>query len=49
MTELLIGARMALTGGREGWIRTILTALGVGIGVAMLLLAASVPAALQAR
>ncbi|MFC7481276.1 FtsX-like permease family protein [Luedemannella flava] len=49
MNELIIGARMALTGGREGWIRTALTALGVGVGVAMLLLAASLPVALQAR
>ncbi|MGN9776979.1 FtsX-like permease family protein [Micromonospora sp. H33] len=47
--DLVMGARMAVTGGRDGWLRTVLTALGVGIGVAMLLLAASVPAALDAR
>ncbi|MBO4207135.1 ABC transporter permease [Micromonospora echinofusca] len=49
MRELLIGARMAVTGGRDGWTRALLTALGVGIGVAMLLLAAAVPGALDAR
>ncbi|PJJ04140.1 FtsX-like permease family protein [Streptomyces sp. 2333.5] len=41
--DLAMGARFAVTGGREGWIRTTLTALGVGLGVAVLLLAASVP------
>lgn len=47
--DLLMGARMAVTGGRSGWTRTVLTALGVGIGVAMLLLAAAVPGAIDAR
>ncbi|MFU8870909.1 FtsX-like permease family protein [Micromonospora sp. SL4-19] len=47
--DLLMGARMAFSGGREGWTRTVLTALGVGIGVAMLLLAAAVPGAIDAR
>ncbi|SCF38637.1 FtsX-like permease family protein [Micromonospora viridifaciens] len=47
--DLLMGARMAFTGGREGWTRTVLTALGVGVGVAMLLLAAAVPGAIDAR
>lgn len=47
--DLLMGARMAVTGGRDGWTRTALTAIGVGLGVAMLLLAAAVPGALQAR
>jgi hypothetical protein len=41
-----MGARLAFAG---GWTRAVLTALGVGIGVAMLLLAASVPGALDAR
>jgi hypothetical protein len=49
VNELIIGARLVFTGGREGWIRATLTALGVGIGVAVLLLAAAVPGALQAR
>ncbi len=49
MNDLLLGARLMFAGGRPGWIRTALTALGVGIGVALLLLAAAVPAALQER
>ncbi|MDQ7906395.1 FtsX-like permease family protein [Phytohabitans sp. ZYX-F-186] len=49
LTDLLMGARLAFAGGRDGWTRTVLTAIGVGIGVAMLLLAAAVPAALDAR
>ncbi|MEH0824124.1 FtsX-like permease family protein, partial [Micromonospora sp. CPCC 205714] len=47
--DLAMGARMAVGGGRDGWTRAVLTALGVGIGVALLLLAASVPGALNAR
>ncbi|MFU8852250.1 FtsX-like permease family protein [Micromonospora sp. SL1-18] len=47
--DLVMGARMAFTGGREGWTRTLLTALGVGVGVAMLILAAAVPGAIDAR
>ncbi|MFG1779728.1 FtsX-like permease family protein [Micromonospora sp. NPDC049051] len=47
--DLAMGARMAVTGGRDGWLRAVLTALGVGVGVAMLLLAAAVPGALDAR
>ncbi|QFR95510.1 ABC transporter permease [Streptomyces tsukubensis] len=38
-----MGTRFAVAGGREGWIRTLLTALGVGLGVTLLLTAASVP------
>lgn len=47
--DLGYGARLAFVGGRDGWLRTLFTAVGVGIGVAMLLLAASVPGALAAR
>ncbi|GFE14640.1 membrane protein [Streptomyces glebosus] len=46
--DLAMGARFAVTGGREGWIRTALTALGVGLGVVVLLLASAVPNALNA-
>ncbi|MEE1927783.1 FtsX-like permease family protein [Streptomyces sp. TRM 70351] len=46
--ELLMGARMAAAGGRAGWSRTLLTAVGVGLGVTVLLLAASVPTAMSA-
>ncbi|MFI0261554.1 FtsX-like permease family protein [Streptomyces sp. NPDC017056] len=41
--DFAMGARFAVSGGREGWIRTALTALGVGLGVAVLLVAAAVP------
>ncbi|MGW6565469.1 FtsX-like permease family protein [Streptomyces sp. NPDC054975] len=41
--DLALGARFAVTGGRRGWIRTALTAVGIGLGVALLLLASSVP------
>ncbi|WFB07644.1 ABC transporter permease [Streptomyces sp. LX-29] len=47
--DLAMGARFALTGGREGWTRTILTSLGVGLGVVLLLMAASVPNLIPAR
>ncbi|MFG2286960.1 FtsX-like permease family protein [Streptomyces sp. NPDC048595] len=47
-TDLALGARFALTGGREGLLRTALTALGVGLGVFVLLLAAAVPQVLHA-
>ena len=43
MRELLLGARLTLAGGRTGLLRTLITALGVGLGVAALLLAASLP------
>ncbi|MFJ5140861.1 FtsX-like permease family protein [Streptomyces sp. NPDC088707] len=41
--DLALGARFAVTGGRSGLLRTLLTATGVGFGVAMLLLASSLP------
>ncbi|MGW0120153.1 FtsX-like permease family protein [Streptomyces sp. NPDC003327] len=41
--DLALGARFATTGGRSGLLRTLLTATGVGFGVALLLLAASFP------
>ena len=44
-----MGARFAFTGGREGWVRMLLTAVGVGLGVALLLLATAVPNALAVR
>ncbi|MFG2312087.1 ABC transporter permease [Streptomyces sp. NPDC048566] len=47
--DLAMGARFALTGGREAWIRVLLTAVGVGLGVAVLLLTTAVPSALSAR
>ncbi|MFJ4909161.1 FtsX-like permease family protein [Streptomyces sp. NPDC093249] len=41
--DLGLGARFAVTGGRPGLLRTLLTATGVGFGVTLLLLAASLP------
>ena len=47
--ELAMGARLALAGGRDGWVRTAMTAVGVGLGVAVLLVAAAVPTMLSTR
>ncbi|MFI9078367.1 FtsX-like permease family protein [Streptomyces sioyaensis] len=45
--DLAMGMRFAAGSGREGWIRTALTAAGVALGVAVLLLGASVPGVLD--
>ncbi|MDT3399674.1 FtsX-like permease family protein [Streptomyces sp. B1866] len=47
--DLAMGARFSVTGGRESWTRTVLTAVGVALGVALLLVAASIPHAMSAR
>ncbi|MEH0636113.1 ABC transporter permease [Streptomyces bottropensis] len=47
--DLAMGARFAFTGGREGWVRALLTAAGVGLGVALLLLTTAIPNALETR
>ncbi|MFF3936391.1 ABC transporter permease [Streptomyces phaeofaciens] len=47
--DLGLGVRFAFAGGREGWMRAVLTALGVGLGVAVLLLTTAVPNALAVR
>ncbi|MFJ8051431.1 ABC transporter permease [Streptomyces luteogriseus] len=47
--DLAMGARFALAGGREGWTRSLLTAVGVGLGVALLLLTTAIPSALAER
>ncbi|SDL92298.1 FtsX-like permease family protein [Streptomyces wuyuanensis] len=47
--DLLMGVRFALSGGREGWTRTLLTGVGVGLGVALLLVTTAIPSALAAR
>ncbi|MFG2491577.1 ABC transporter permease [Streptomyces caniferus] len=47
--DLAMGLRFAVAGGREGWARTFLTAVGVGLGVVLLLGAASVPHLLAGR
>ncbi|PPS86602.1 ABC transporter permease [Streptomyces sp. MH60] len=47
--DLTLGVRFAFTGGREGWTRAVLTAVGVGLGVALLLLTTAIPNALAVR
>jgi hypothetical protein len=47
--DLALGMRLAAAGGRQGWARALLTALGVGLGVALLLVGASIPGMLDAR
>ncbi len=47
--DLAMGARFAFAGGREGWTRTLLTGMGVGLGVALLLISTAIPGALAAR
>ncbi|MHC3473431.1 ABC transporter permease [Streptomyces sp. 7R007] len=47
--DLAMGVRFAFAGGREGWTRALLTAVGVGLGVALLLLTTALPNALAAR
>ncbi|EFE67363.1 integral membrane protein [Streptomyces viridosporus ATCC 14672] len=47
--DLMMGTRFAFAGGREGWIRAVLTAVGVGLGVALLLLTTALPNALEER
>src|SRR3954469_7232286 len=42
--DLALGARLTLSGGRAGLLRTAITAIGVALGVAVLLIAASIPA-----
>ncbi|MFI1353988.1 FtsX-like permease family protein [Streptomyces sp. NPDC020898] len=44
-----MGVRFAFTGGREGWGRVLLTAVGVGLGVALLLLTTAIPTAMSVR
>ncbi|MFJ9583155.1 ABC transporter permease [Streptomyces acidicola] len=47
--DLGMGVRFAFTGGREGWVRATLTAVGVGLGVALLLLTSAIPSAMATR
>ncbi|MFF1411009.1 ABC transporter permease [Streptomyces sp. NPDC058289] len=49
LRDLGLGARFAFGGGREGWTRTLLTGVGVGLGVALLLITSAVPSAMAAR
>ncbi|GGP56660.1 ABC transporter permease [Saccharothrix coeruleofusca] len=42
-SDLALGVRLALGGGRTSWVRLVLTGAGIGLGVAVLLAASSVP------
>ncbi|WBB70055.1 FtsX-like permease family protein [Micromonospora sp. WMMD812] len=46
---LRLGLRLALGGGREGLVRLVFMAVGVGLGVALLLLSLTAPHALSGR
>jgi hypothetical protein len=49
LRDLRTGIRFAVGGGREGWARNLLVAVGVGLGVSLLLVAAAVPGMLHDR
>ncbi|MBB5806395.1 hypothetical protein F4560_006163 [Saccharothrix ecbatanensis] len=49
VSDLALGVRLALGGGRTSWVRLVLTGLGIGIGVAVLLTASSVTTVLSER
>lgn len=49
LDDLALGIRLSVGGGRSGWVRLALIAVGVGLGVTMLLIAASIPTVLDAR
>jgi hypothetical protein len=47
--ELALGMRLSVSGGRSGRVRLVMIAIGVGLGVAMLLAAATIPNLMAAR
>ncbi|WP_033344124.1 ABC transporter permease [Catenuloplanes japonicus] len=47
--DLALGVRLSVAGGRAGWARLTMIAVGVGLGVAMLLVTATVPTLVAAR
>jgi len=49
VSDLLLGARISLGGGRTSWVRLTLTGVGVGLGVLVLLAAASAPNTIGSR
>ncbi|MBB5954664.1 ABC-type lipoprotein release transport system permease subunit [Saccharothrix tamanrassetensis] len=49
LSDLALGVRLAIGGGRTSWVRLALTGAGIGVGVAVLLTASSVPTMLSAR
>jgi hypothetical protein len=48
-TELALGMRLSVAGGRSGWARLAMISIGVGLGVAMFLVAATIPTLVAAR
>jgi hypothetical protein len=48
-TELAMGVRLSVAGGRSSWARLAMISIGVGLGVAMLFIAAAIPAMVSAR
>ncbi|MFY1693487.1 FtsX-like permease family protein [Plantactinospora sp. WMMB782] len=49
LTDLALGARLVFAGGRNGLLRTLMTALGIGLGVALLLASTSISTMLEHR
>ncbi|MDG4788295.1 ABC transporter permease [Micromonospora sp. WMMD1102] len=49
LADLALGARLVFAGGRNGLLRTLMTALGVGLGVALLLASTSISTMLEHR
>jgi hypothetical protein len=49
ISDLALGVRLAVGGSRKSWVRLALQGLGIGMSVAVLILAASIPAAIGAR
>ncbi|MER5418101.1 FtsX-like permease family protein [Streptomyces virginiae] len=47
--DLTLGIRFAVGGGKESWARTLLTAVGVGLGVTLLFMASALPAIMDSR
>lgn len=47
--DLALGARLVFAGGRNGLLRTLMTAVGVGLGVALLLTSSSISTMLDGR
>ncbi|WP_299035226.1 FtsX-like permease family protein [uncultured Pseudokineococcus sp.] len=47
--DLALGVRLSVSGGRAGWVRLALIAVGIGLGVTMLLGAATAPAVVAAQ
>ncbi|MFI7604415.1 FtsX-like permease family protein [Micromonospora sp. NPDC049366] len=49
VADLALGARLVFAGGRHGLFRTLLTAVGIGLGVTLLLTSTSITTMLDAR